>query len=416
MEREREGEKDEGEGPRAPPLRAREADRRGEVQKREVRAERDDRSAPPVPRVRPGSQPVAGLPGEEPHGPGRVGEPFGEGRREQSAREAPGRSANLGRQRRDELEPALLERVGGRGKLLARSCGGEPEGRIGVAPVEDVSGAVVDENELPEDERIAHDPGREREAEAEEGGEGDVEAGAARVAVIEEGREEKGHENERRGARQCRQREEGAGAQARGSRTGGRRLRAGRSRPRGATAGRAARTGCRRRRERGSDGGPRSRRSLRRRHADGRGGPRGRQEGRLRAHRRHAPATLAAAIRSGRPSVDCGDEGGIARGAGRGTHRSAVDSGPSRRGPGRRTGTRAHRRTARSKIRRPPPPRGARRGRGERSPHRRGGRVEESAGDYPRSNSPVSSVVLIAAMNLSASAPSISRWSKESAR
>ena len=213
MEREGEGEKDEGEGPRAPPLRAREADRRGEVQKREVRAERDDRSAPPVPRVRIRPQPIARLPGEKPRRADRAGEPFVEGRRKESAREASGRSANLRRQRLDELDPAAFEGGGGRGELLARLRGGEPEGGVGVAPVEDVAGAVVDEDELPEDERVAHDPGRKRETEAEQGGERDVGSRAPRVTAVEEGSEEKRHEDESRGARQRRQREKGAGAQ-----------------------------------------------------------------------------------------------------------------------------------------------------------------------------------------------------------
>ena len=81
----------------------------------------------------------------------------------------------------------------------------------------------------------------------------------------------------------------------------------------------------------------------------------------------------------------------------------------------RRKGSRGYPRNAPLKDRSHSPPRGARPGRSRREappPVRRGA----GPGRQPMSKSPFSSVFLTEAMNLSASAPSIRRWSNERAR
>ena len=104
-----------------------------------------------------------------------------------------------------------LERVGR--ALQLRAVPGPRQGERGVriAAVEDVPGAVVDDDELVENQGVAQGPGGQRQAEPEKRREGDVGVGAARIPPVPEWREQHRRKRERRGARQRGQRQARAG-------------------------------------------------------------------------------------------------------------------------------------------------------------------------------------------------------------
>src|SRR5262249_46291558 len=79
-----------------------------------------------------------------------------------------------------------------------------------------VARAVVDEDQLTEDERVASGPRAEHESEAEQRGKDDVRVGPSRMPAVEPGRSEERDEGEGRRARQCRQGEARAAANREG--------------------------------------------------------------------------------------------------------------------------------------------------------------------------------------------------------
>ena len=303
---------------------------------------------------------------------------------------------------------------------------------FGVAVVEVEPAGVADGNELPEDgRRCASSRERAANAEAQRGPPRRCARGRGRVAAVEERRREEGSQGERRGTGQGGGRERSPRRRAR-AREEAVRSAASSRRPaasRGAGRERAPRSG-RRSQTRTNEGWTAAAAPVAERRC--------RRSRKIRAEsaaRRSAASAPSSGVRDLRERDPIGmperrrrreTPGSRARRKKKASVRSRIAARPRERARApKRYGARvaetrrrenptsaiaairtASARTKIARIARRP-------SRGTRT-HPKGSRPGEPP--QPRSNSPFSSVVLTDAMNLSASAPSIRRWSKESAR